>query len=101
MSKKIMAIAATIMILAFAAGAAMAAQGGQNNPDPAVQAIQPTPATEAPVQTAPTDPVGPHYHGATYYPGWGCGYYHPAGSQNAPAPGYSRAGWWGCGWGCW
>lgn len=97
MSKKIVAISLTIMILAFAAGAGMGAQGGQNNPDPAVQAVQPPPATEAPVQAAP-GPVSPHYHGAAYFPGWTCGYYHPAAPQPAPAPGYSRSGWVGC---CW
>ncbi len=97
MPKKILAISVTIMILAFAAGAAMAAKGDQNKPDPAVQATQPPPATEAPVQAAP-DPVGPHHHGAAYYPGWTCGYYHPAGPQPAPAPGYSHPGW---GWCCW
>jgi|GEM_PF-4845945 hypothetical protein len=97
MSKKIMVIAATILALALAAGTAMAAKKNPGNTEPVVQAVQPVPATDS--QAAPTDPVGPHYHGSAYYPGWTCGYYHPAGSKNA-APG-QYSGWWGCGWGCW
>ncbi len=102
MSKKITVIGITILVLAFAAGTVMAAESGKNNPDPAVQAVQPTPATDTPVQSAPAGPAGPHYHGAAYYPGWNCGYYHSAGPQNAPVPGYYRSGGGcGCGWGCW
>lgn len=100
--RSIMAIM-TLLVLAFGANLAlaMAANDPSGLPDsksaPSVatpaQDVQPAPAMAAPPQTYPRDQVGPHYHGAQYYPGWGCGYYHPV-------SGNSYYGW-GCGWGCW
>ena len=101
MKKKSIAVMVTFLVLALGSNLAMAAKnpGGPRDSQSApvvapTQEIQPAPPVAAPPQNYPGDPVGPHYHGARYYPGWGCGYYHRG------IRGNSYRGWWGCGWGC-
>ncbi len=99
MKKKSIVVMATFLVLALGMAMANAANSPgdvQTGPPVAAptQEIQPAPPVAAPPQNYPGDPVGPHYHGARYYPGWGCGYYHRG------IRGNSYRGWWGCGWGC-
>lgn len=78
---------AAILVLAFGTNAAMAMAANdpsslrEGQPAPAVatpaQDTQTTPATASTPQNNPPAPIGPHYHDGRYYPGWGCGYYHP------------------------
>lgn len=92
----------TLLVLAFGANLAMAMAandqsglpGSQSAPPVATPAqdVQPAPAVGTPPQGNPNDPVGPHYHGAQFYSGWGCGYNH----RNMRGNSY-----YGCGWGCW
>lgn len=98
MKKKSIVMMATLLILALGANLALAtAANDPNTPRDAqsvsvaapAQDVQPAPAMAAPPENYPGDPVGPHYHGAQYYPGWGCGYYHQ---------GYGNSY---CSWGCW